>query len=231
MPEKLDEEGRLILRRVVESQAWRQLAAMNILGHCLKYVTGIDDKVRVTEQLEASLAIFREVRSLYRELGWTDLESAVRDRLDRIPFPESRLEFSVGRYLCDLAERVALEAYADGISKEFAAIARTYLEHSQKFLKHRYPVFLEFCREEGNRPRAQELFNRWLAIALLSFGRPGTRNDARAVELGLRSRTSADMCRQFFTELEPFLEATGLALPEPDVLGLELPPEFARRAH
>jgi 1,2-phenylacetyl-CoA epoxidase catalytic subunit len=219
----MDEETKALLRRIVESQAWRQIAAMNVLGHCLKHVTDVEDKIRVARQLEGSLRVLQEVRELYAELGWTDLESAVRDRVEDMPLPESRHELSICRKLCDLAERVAMEAYVDSSSKQFAAIARTTLAQSDDFEKLRYGRFAEFCAEEGNRPRAQQLLNRWLSVTIPSFGRPGSRGDVRAVELGLRSTSSAGMIERYFSELRPLLEETGLALPDDDTLGLELP--------
>lgn len=223
----LDEEGRVLMRRIVESQAWRQLAAMNILGHCLKYVTRVESKELVAEELHTSLRLFREVRALYGELGWTDLVAAVRDRLERVPYPASRLEFGICRYLCDQAEHVAMESYVDCALRPFAAIARSYLESTRALVPDGDRVFVEYCAEPGNRPHAQELYDRWLGIALLSFGRPGTAGDRRAVALGLRSRRAADMARSFLDEIEPYRVRCGLRQPGADALGIELPREIA----
>ncbi|MCF6277261.1 MAG: von Willebrand factor type A domain-containing protein, partial [Anaerolineales bacterium] len=61
----------------------------------------------------AADAILREVRTLYREYGFEDVESAVRDRMSKIPYPESRLEFNVFRHVCGIALKVAMESYGD----------------------------------------------------------------------------------------------------------------------
>ena len=227
MTKPLDEEAKGLLRRIVESQAYRQIMAMNILGHCLKFVQDLDDKMRLTEELGASQRIFREVRTLYRQLGWKGLESAVRDRMERIPYPESRIEFSVCLHLCNLAERVAMQAYVDSTSGEFAAVARSYLELSSGLKVEGAANVTEFCSEPGNRPRAQQFVNRWLAIALTSFGRPGSPGDARAVELGLRSRRSSEMIGSFLAEVRPFLAECGLTMPDAETLDLDLPPGLA----
>ena len=213
MPNTADVEPNLLLRRIVEEQAYRRLIALNILGHCLKYVGELDAKQRVAEELEVSLQIFREVRALYADLGWEDLESAVRDRLDEIPMPESRIEFSISRMLSETAETVAMESYVDSSSKPFGAIALSALELTGGFPARRAGLFSRFCEEPGNRPGAQQLFDRWFAISALSMGRPGSRGDRRAVELGLRSKSSAEMTDEFLARVQPLVERCGLVLP------------------
>jgi hypothetical protein len=220
MRSNLDEEARVLLRRIVESQAHREIMAINMLGHCLKFVTELDTKLRMAEDLDLSLRLFRGVQALYKELGWQDLESAVRDRTAEIPFPESRLEFGLAYTLCRQAQEVAMESYVDCAVPEFAAIARAYLEAAPG--RPRPSRFEEFCAEPQNRPRGQELFNKWFAIALQAFGRPDTRGDERAVELGLRSRGSAAAARAYVERLKSFAQRCGLRLPSAEALGLEV---------
>lgn len=222
MSPKLDErneEARQLMRRVIESLAWREIISINTLGHCLKYVTELDRKHRVTAELDLNLRLLNESRALYAKLGWQDLESAVRDRLVRVPYPESRLDFGVAYFVYGLAEQVAMRAYATSSFEQFAAIARHYVEAATS--RPEPSLFLEFCADPANRPRAQQYLNRWLAVALRSFGRPGTAGDARALALGLRSKSSAQMHDDFVASLEPFLGRCGLVMPAPEELGLE----------
>lgn len=220
MKRQLDEEARTLLRRIVESQAHREVMSINMLGHCLKFVAELEAKLRVAEDLDLSLRLFRDVRALYAELGWQDLDAAVRERSTELPYPDSRLEFGVAYHLGHVARAVAMESYLECKVAEFAAIARSYVDAAG-----RRPVptrFVEFCEDPTNRPRAQELFQRWFAIALAAFGRPDTKNDERAVELGLRSRTAAAARREFVERLRPFVAACGLAFPPAEALGAEL---------
>lgn len=224
---ELEEEARQLLRRIVERLAWRQIFTINVLGHCLKFVPELDRKLRVASELDLNLRLFHEVRSLYGELGWEDLESAVRHNVDRISYPGSRSEFGVAYYLMGLAERVAMESYTGSRSKQFAAIALSYVDAA----RHRPEptVFLEFAAEPANRPLAQQFFSRWVEVALRSLGRPGTAGDDRALTLGLRTKNVAQIVRDFFAGLEPFLTQSGLGLPEFARLGLDLPASLARR--
>jgi 1,2-phenylacetyl-CoA epoxidase catalytic subunit len=207
----LDEEARVLLRRIVESLAWRQLAVINILGHGLKFVTELDKKMRVVGELDRALKLFQSVRALYGELGWTDIEAAVRERAEQVPYPESRLEFGVAYYVSGLAEEVAMQSFLESSYAPFAGIARRHVEAAQ----HRpEPTrFQEYCAEPANRPHAQELLDRWVVAARHSFGRSDSPNDARALELGLKTRRAAELDRRFSDELAPFLAQCGLRLP------------------
>ena len=208
----LDEESKPLLRAIVERTARRQLASINILGHCLKFVGELDVKDVVASELDLSLRLFRQVHSLYQELGWTDLEDAVRDRLEEFPFPESRLEFGLAYYVTGLAEQVAMSAFVDSTCKEFAAIARSHVDAATR--RPEPSRFIAYCEDPGNRPHGQQFLDRWSEIGLRFFGTPDGTSDARIVEMGLRSKSTAEMTADFQSRLEPLIKATGLTLPQ-----------------
>jgi len=208
----MDEETRQLLKRVVESFAWRQLASMNILGHCLKYVGDLETKLRVANELDLSIRLFHEVAELYEDLGWQEIESAVRDRVDEVPYPGSRVEFGVAYFLTGLAEREAMEAFSEGSSADFAPIAAAYVDASTG--RPEPTRFLAFCADPGNRPQAQRYVDRWLPIALLSLGRPGTAAEHELAARGLRPRTSAELQARLMERVRPFLERCGLRMPD-----------------
>jgi len=218
--EGIDEEGRQLLRRIVEKLAWRQIASINILGHCLKHVVDLDDKLQMATELDLSLRLFHEIRSLYRELGWEDLESAVRDDAHRWPYPSSRMEFDVAYHLIGLAEQVAMKSYVGSRSKQFAAIALSYVDAAQH--RARPTTFVEYASDPSNRPRAQEFLDRWLQITLVAFGRPRVADEDRAVGLGLRTKGTAEMAHEYLGELAPFLASCHLTLPSLEELEIEL---------
>jgi len=223
----IDEEPRTLLRRIVESQAYRQLMGMNIRGHCLKFLTDHESKMHVGEELWANLQLFRQIQALYRELGWDHLESAVRDRMERIPYPESRLEYAVCRQLFGMAQETAMRSYAESSNRQVAAIARSFLESDLRPDAREEELFVQYCADPGNRPHAQQVFTRWLGITLRSLGRPDTRRDQRAVELGLRSRTSSQMIRDFLDAVGGIAGRCGLAIPDLAEWGIELPSDLA----
>jgi 1,2-phenylacetyl-CoA epoxidase catalytic subunit len=226
-PLVLDEESRALLRRIVERQAYRQLMAANIRGHGMKLVPDVEEKLLLSQDLEHSLKILREVERLYKKLDGADLATAVRGRMDRIPYPTTRLELAVCLALCDRAEQVAADGYSSSRCREFSAIARSLAAADRTFTHRSEELFADFCRESTNRPAAQQMFNRWLSITLLSLGRPSTVGDSRAVQLGLRSKRCAESVREFLNELKPLMERCHLHVPSGAVLGVELPSEVA----
>lgn len=220
----LDEEARGLLRKIVEGLAYRQLMLANIRGHGIKFVTDLEAKIRLSEDLNVSLREFREVERLYSSLCDADVVSAVRGKMERIPYPASRLELSICLFLCECVEREALVAYTDSASRDLAALAMTRLSNTPTQARPDDPVFVEYCADLSHRPHAQQLFNRWLAVTLLSLGRPDSHGDARAVALGLRSRRVSETVREYLAELGSFMSQCGLAVPDATTLGVELPP-------
>ena len=229
-PVAIDEESRHLLRRIVERQAYRQSMAANIRGHGIKFVPTIAEKVALARDLEDSLAVLHEVEGLHARLGGEDLSGAVRGQIERIPYPASRLELAICLALCDRAERIVAAGYVASKSGEFAAIARTLLAHDRDATRRGEEMFVEFCAEAGNRPAAQAMFQRWVTIALLALGRPGTAGDARAVALGLRSKRCGDSIREFLGEIAPLVAACKLEMPDAAALGVEVPAAAGRSA-
>lgn len=223
----LDEESRGLLRRIVERQAYRQLMAANIRGHGLKLVPDVDEKLLLSQDLEHSLKILRQVELLYAQLGGENLALAVRAQMERIPYPSSRLELCVCLSLCDRAEHTVAEGYVDSKCRDFAAVARSLIDADRTFTQAAERLFESFCRETTNRPAAQQMFNRWLSITLLAMGRPGTKGDSRAVQLGLRSKRCAESVRDYLTALKPWMERCHLHVASGGTLGVELPSDVA----
>ena len=225
-----DEETRGLLRKILEGQAYRQLMLSNIRGHGIKFLPELEEKLAIAEALTLSLRQFAEVQRLYASLGFGDVVSAVRHKMERIPYPGTRMELAVCLFLCERVSWHALGAYQDSVAKEFAAIARTRLGELRELGRPEDGVFVEFCQDATNRPLAQQLVNRWLSITLLSLGRPDSAGDARALQLGLRSKSVAAIAREYLDGLAPFLAACHLVVPDAATLGLDLPSRGTKSA-
>jgi hypothetical protein len=206
------------------------MMAANIRGHGLKLVPEVEDKILLAQDLEHSLRVLRDVERLYAAVGGSDLTLAVRGHMERIPYPTSRLELAVCLSLCDRVERVVAEGYVGSASKSLAAIARSLLAMDRTSTKRGEELLVEFCGEAGNRPAAQQMFNRWLTITLLALGRPGTPGDKRSIALKLRTKHCADSVREHVEGLKDLMSACHLQLPSQTTLGVELPADVAAHA-
>lgn len=225
----LDKEGRGLLRQIVEAQGYRQLMAGNIRGFGIQFLPDLEDKLRFTRGLEHTLVVMRELERIYRELDGGSLEEAARPHLDRIPYPESRLELAACLALTGRTERAAAASYLDCSHRGFAAVARTLAETQHAVAEAEERLFVEYCAEPGHRPQAQQYRNRWFTLCLLSLGRPGTTRDRRAVELRLRSKRVDEVVRLFFADAESLRRACSLEPPLIDRLGVELPEDLRGR--
>lgn len=218
----LDEESKGLLRRIVERTAYRQLMAVNIRGHGLKYVTEVEEKRAIASELETALAALGSIDALYAKIGGAELTFAVRELMERVPYPYSMLELGTCLALVDRTERLVLESYLESRSREMASIASSLLAADRPGTRMLEAHLANFCAETGNRPTAQQFLNRWMSIAIVAFGRPGSPGDQRAVALGMRSRHVEDMVRRFQDELKPFVTGIGLVMPAPSSLGIEV---------
>lgn len=227
--EKLDEEGRGLLRQIVEAQGYRQLMAGNIRGYGIQFLPELEDKLRFTRELEHTLIIMRDLERIYRDLDGGNLDEAARPRLDRIPYPETRLELAACLALTGRAERAVAGSYLDSSYRDLAAVARTLTEAEHVVAEAEERLFVEYCAEPGHRPQAQQYWNRWFTLCLLSLGRPGTARDQRAMELGLRSKRVDEVVHLFFEDAETLRLSCSLEPPLIDKLGVELPEDLQGR--
>ena len=226
-PLEIDEESKGLLRRIVERQAYRQMMLEKIRGHGLKFVPEIDAQILLAQDIVHSLRVMQQIELYYSEIGGSDLVLSVRDKMERIPYPGSRLELSICLALCDRAERVVAESYVESSSSEFAAIALSILAMDRTSTRAGEELFKGFCSEPGNRHAAQQMFQRWLTITIQAMGRPGTQGDERAFALGLRRQRCGDSLRQYLEELKPLIASCQLEMPSAAAMGVELPKELA----
>lgn len=219
----LDEETSALLRRVLERQAYRQRMAVNIRGHGIKFLPELEDKLAIATELEAALQILHQVERLFVGLGGRGLTEKVRPRMERIPYPTSRLELGVCMGLIGRAERVVARSYLGGISSDFATIARSLASPQSGIIEAEEELFVTFANESGNRAQAQEYWTRWMTVSLRALGRPDTAGDQRATELHLRTKPVTEVMKNFLDDVETLQQAIDLPLPNPEVHQIEVP--------
>ncbi|MGH7149335.1 MAG: Phenylacetic acid catabolic protein [Planctomycetota bacterium] len=231
-PKELRErpEGyRALLRQMIESQAYREISAANLFGHSLKFVDDLALKREIVHDLEEEIEHYQATVSLYRDAGFGDVAEAIRDRLGRVPYPESWLELSVAQFLYDRAGKFHLREYRECSYLPYAKAVTRILEEEEQHEDFGAKFLQRFCADPSGRPKAQALFDRWLGVALLSFGRPGTAGNAAAIESGLKGRDSGEVMKEFLEDIKPTMRACGLAFPPREAVGVELPPDVAWR--
>ena len=89
--------------------------------------------------------------------------------------------------------------------------------------RRREKIVVEQCRTGRFDDVKQGLFEKWLRLGLLSFGRPGTEGNRYAIESGLKKRDSGECMKDFVDDIRPAVHAAGLRFPDPASLKMELP--------
>jgi 1,2-phenylacetyl-CoA epoxidase catalytic subunit len=84
-------------------------------------------------------------------------------------------------------------------------------------------IVVELCQDKRFDDVKQPLFERWLRLGLLSFGRPGSEGNRYAISVGLKKRDSADVMQDFINDIKPAVKQSGLKFPPPERLDMELP--------
>ena len=87
-------------------------------------------------------------------------------------------------------------------------------------------IVVEQCQEGAYDDVKQPLFEKWLRLGLLSFGRPGTPGNRYAIEQGIKKRDSGACMKDFLDDIRPVVRAASLRFPDPASLDMELPSDL-----
>jgi 1,2-phenylacetyl-CoA epoxidase catalytic subunit len=204
------------LAQMIRSQAYRELAASHAFSYALRFVPTLEFKQKVIEHAQEELEHYEACIQLYDEIGAGDLEAICSKLLDEekpIPFPESFLELGVMQLCYDTASAFHLREYENCSFDSYCRVVGKILEEEEGHENFGAEVLIEHCRDAKNREGAQALFEKWLAVSMMSFGRPNTPGNKFAVEAGLKTRDSAAIAQDYVDELKSTMRSCGLVFP------------------
>jgi 1,2-phenylacetyl-CoA epoxidase catalytic subunit len=84
-------------------------------------------------------------------------------------------------------------------------------------------IVVELCQSGRYEELKQPLFERWLRLGLLSFGRPQNEGNRYAISVGLKKRDSGEVMQDFINDIKGAMRSSGLRFPAPESLQMELP--------
>jgi 1,2-phenylacetyl-CoA epoxidase catalytic subunit len=206
--------------RLLRSQAWRERGAAELFEAALPLAPA----GRWRAILEGHA---REERAHYARVAevWSaafgrppaELDAWVTARLVAQPLPRvgSFLELAMAQFLFDRAGRWQISEYLASSFVPYRHLARAIVDEEHGHEDVGAQLVRELCSAPGaDRAAAQAAFDRWLAIALLSFGRPGGDGNAFAIAAGLKARDSAEVTRDFLADVGRTAQAAGLMIVE-----------------
>ena len=221
-------EYRKTVTQMMESQAYRELAAAQMFGYGLQFVPELRWLKFMTWHIREEMEHYEAVVHMYRKFTGESVEPVVNARLREkpVPFAQSWFELAMAQFLYDRGGYWQLQEYEDCSYEPYREVIRKIVKEETGHQALGEKIVIELCGSGSFDDVKQPTFEKWLRIGLLSFGRPNTPGNRYAIEEGLKKRDSGAVMQDFVNDIKPAVRASALVFPPPDALKMELPPEL-----
>jgi 1,2-phenylacetyl-CoA epoxidase catalytic subunit len=221
-------EYRKTLTQMMESQAYRELAAAQMFGYGLQFVPELKWLKFVTWHVTEEMEHYEDVAKMYETFTGTSVEPVVNARLkDKpVPFAQSWFELAMAQFLYDRGGFWQLQEYETCSFAPYQKTIQKIIKEERGHQSLGEQIVVELCKTGGFEGVKQPLFEKWLKLGMLSFGRPGTAGNQFAISVGLKKRDSGAVMQDFLTDIKPAVKASGLRYPKPEAIGLECPKDL-----
>ncbi len=223
--EEMDERMFSVVKQMMESQAYRELAAAQMFGFGLQFVPSLRWLKFMTWHIREEMEHYEAVVKMYERLIGASVEPIVNQRLAARPieFARSWFELAMAQFLYDRGGFWQLREYEECCFLPYREVIGKILEEEAGHQGLGERIVVELCRSGAHEAEKQQWFEKWLRLGLLSFGRPGGEGNAYAVSAGLKKHDSGEVMQLFIDDIKPAVKACGLRFPGPEALRLELP--------
>jgi 1,2-phenylacetyl-CoA epoxidase catalytic subunit len=220
-------EYRQMLVQMMESQAYRELAAAHMFGYGLRFVPEKWLRFMVWHIREEA-EHYEAVARMYKDFTGESVAGRVAERLagKPVPFAETWMELAMAQFLYDRGGFWQLKEYEECSFVPYREVVQKIVKEEAGHQDLGEKIVVEQCRSGDYDDVKQPLFEKWLRVGLLSFGRPGTEGNRFAIEQGLKKRDSGECMRDFVDDIRPAVQAAGLRFPDPASLRMELPADI-----
>jgi 1,2-phenylacetyl-CoA epoxidase catalytic subunit len=225
--EQMSAQYRQLVVQLMQSQAYRELAAAHMFGYGLQFVPEKWMKFMVWH-IQEEMEHYQDVSKMYREFTGEEVEPVVRVRLAKgaVPFAESWFELAMAQFLYDRGGFWQLKEYEECSFVPYRGVIQKIVKEEAGHQALGEKIVVELCQSGRYEDAKQPLFEKWLRLGLLSFGRPGTPGNRLAIEQGLKKRDSGECMKDFLDDIRPAVKASGLRFPDPAALRMELPDDI-----
>src|SRR5436305_2782185 len=165
---------RSMLIQLMESQAYRELAAAHMFGYGLRFVP--DKWLRfMVWHIREEAEHYEAVANMYREFTGEAVEPVVQKRLTGrpVPFAESWMELAMAQFLFDRGGFWQLKEYEECSFVPYRSVVQKIVKEEAGHQSLGEKIVVEQCQTGRYDEVNQALFEQWPRLGLLSFGRPG----------------------------------------------------------
>jgi hypothetical protein len=205
------------VERMLRSQAYRERGAAELFEAALPLAPDARWRGLLEGHVREEREHYAGVRSLWSRTfarPEAELDAWVTSRLAERPLPPvtTWLELAMALFLFDRAGRWQLSEYLASSFEPYRDLVCAIVEDELGHEDAGAQLVVALCSAPGaDRAAAQAAFERWLAVSLLSFGRPGGEGNAFAIAAGLKRRDSADVERDFLDDVAATATRAGLS--------------------
>ncbi len=225
---EMDDRMVATLRQMMESHAYRELAAAQMFGAGLQFVPELKRLKFLTWHIREETEHYECVVRMYEDFTGEDVQPRVHARLAGrpVPLPVSWFDLAMAQFLYDRGGYWQLLEYEECAFLPYREVVRKILKEEAGHQGLGQRIVLDLCASGAYEDVKQVIFEKWLAQGMLSFGRPRTPGGSYAVDVGLKKHDSGEVMRAFIDDIKPVVRACGLYFPRLRALGLETPDDL-----
>lgn len=222
---EMDEHYERTIVQLMESQAYRELAAAHLFGFGLRFAAELRWIKFMTWHIREEVEHFDAVARMYRRFTGRDVTPVAMARLASRPVDsvDSWFELAMAQFLFDRGGFWQLKEYERCSFLPYREVIGKIIEEETGHQGLGERMVVELVRTGQYEARKQQDFVKWLRHGLLSFGRPGTEGNRYAIAVGIKKRDSGEVMQDYLDDIKLAVKACGLVFPPPREMGLEMP--------
>lgn len=226
--EQMTPEYRKTLVQMMESQAYRELAAAQMFGYGLQFIPDIKSLKFLTWHVTEEMEHYEDVAVMYKEFTGESVEPVVNKRLKEkpVPFAQSWYELAMAQFLYDRGGFWQLKDYEECSYQPYRKVIQKIVKEEAGHQDLGQKIVVELTKTGQFEAEKQPLFDKWFKLGMLSFGRPKTPGNAYAIAQGLKKRDSGEIMQDFVNDIKPAVRALGVRFPDLAKIGLECPADL-----
>jgi 1,2-phenylacetyl-CoA epoxidase catalytic subunit len=211
--------------QLMESQAYRELAAGHLFGFGLQFAPELRWIKFMTWHIREEIEHFDAVARMYRAFTGRDVTPVAMARLAERPMDrvDSWFELAMAQFLFDRGGFWQLKEYDQCSFLPYREVIGKIIDEEAGHQGLGERIVVELVQTGRHEDRKQRDFEKWLRHGLLSFGRPGTDGNRYAMEVGIKKRDSGAVMQDYLDDIKPAVKACGLRFPTAAALGLDMP--------
>ena len=220
---KMDPEYQDLLVRVLTIQADCEIGGPNIYvpeGWAGHRAPSPEDLWKIGKTATEEVDHFRKFNRLLNDIGSDATWVIWRPREERYveAFRSSMptwADVAMFGFLMDRVGRYQLEEFVNCSYKPLEEVLPDILREEVGHVNYGTVKLVELCRTPEGREEAQVALDKWLPLALDSFGQSESKRSERYIHWGLKHRTNGQQREEFMAEAKPLIEKVGLKMPDP----------------